>query len=222
MNTYIVLEYAPAYGTSICEARRLTEEEKPKWAEWFQKIGFIGIRDTLIHLPHIDMDDLPKRKSDGQFSATTNWAWILTDEEVEYYKSLELKRATAEQERKNREQREREEREAAEKVREAECRAQFSEWKVEPTGAHSVKHTMTINGETLAFAERDIFDFGVVINPYYPIADGVDGGFCRCKNDRLVWDDVVHGVIRELTDNEAACVLAIRKYGRFSKSKIRM
>lgn len=222
MTTYIVLKYAPAYGTSICEARRLTEEEKPKWAEWFQKIGFIGIRDTLIHLPHIDMDDLPKRKSDGQFSATTNWAWILTDEEAEYYKSIELKRATAEQNRKNREQREREEREAAERAREAEIRAQFSEWKVEQIDSHSAQHTMTINGETLQFSERDIFDFGVVINPCYPIADGVEGGLCLRKNDRLVWDDVVHGFVRELTENEAACVSAIQKYGRFSRSPIRM
>lgn len=172
------------------------------------------------------MDDLPKRKSDGQFSASTNWAWILTDEEAEYYKALESERAVAGQERENREQREREEREVAEKAREAEVRAQFSEWKVEPTGAHSVLHTMTINGETLQFAERDIFDFGVVVNPCYSIADGVDGRLCLRKNGRLVWENFMSGngwcIVRELMDNEVSCVSVIQKYGRFSKSKIRM
>ncbi len=91
MTEYWVLEQAFGYGISVRRARRFTEEEKPRYTEWFRETGFVGLGDTQ-HLKHITWDDLPRRKSDGSFRGCDNRAWIVTPEEAEAYIALDKRR----------------------------------------------------------------------------------------------------------------------------------
>lgn len=43
----LTLCYAPSYGIEICEARRLTTEEKRHYAAWFAETGFIGVGSQM-------------------------------------------------------------------------------------------------------------------------------------------------------------------------------
>lgn len=224
----ILLQHADAYGTSLQEARRFTEEEKPQYAEWFRNYGFVSIAGTQERLPHVGWEDLPKRSPDGEFRGCTNRAWILTDEEAEHFRNLEAERARAEQEKKEAEERARAKEEAQRAAEEAKIRAQFDSWDVTSINNCTVLHTFWIKGEQLDFYERDIFDFGVVINPAYPVAPGLlDGGLCLTNKDGvMVWnvlsDESVPKDVRPLTENEAACIKAIRRMGRFAGGSVRM
>jgi hypothetical protein len=64
--------------------------------------------------------------------------------------------------------------------------------------------------EALKFEVRNIFDFGLVVNPLYPINPGVESGLPVRTEGTWVWKDFdrTHGwvTIRELTDFEKRCV----------------
>lgn len=77
------------YSFSFCHAkildgRRLTEEEKTHYADWAKETMFISL-GTIAELDFLKIEDMPKRKSDGQYNGTNNSAWIITDEEREAY-----------------------------------------------------------------------------------------------------------------------------------------
>lgn len=84
-------------------------------------------------------------------------------------------------------------------------------------------HTFRIGGETLTYTERNIFDFGHVINPAYSVADGITGVVLINRDNTLYW---VGGdnwdSIRELTPAEVVCVTIITKYGKFARTWARM
>lgn len=84
-------------------------------------------------------------------------------------------------------------------------------------------HTFRIGGEILTYTERNVFDFGVVVNPAYSIVDGITGGIALRRNDALCW---VGGdnwdSIRELTPAETVCITIINKYGKFAGHWVRM
>lgn len=44
-------------------------------------------------------------------------------------------------------------------------------------------HTITLNNETYVFKERNIFDFGRVINPCYSISPGIESGGIMLRDD---------------------------------------
>lgn len=46
-------------------------------------------------LPHVTLDDIPSRASDGEYSGSSNQVWILTDAEYQYYIDIEAERAVA-------------------------------------------------------------------------------------------------------------------------------
>lgn len=68
---------------------------------------------------------------------------------------------------------------------------------------YTLKHN---NGETLKFSVRNIFDFGVVINPDYEVIPGMKGGLAADHNNALTWHDFRSGEgwvpVRELTEAE--------------------
>lgn len=84
MEVYLTLEWAFSYGFSLIKARRLTEEEKPKYAEWFKDYGLMGI-DAPVELDHIRLDDvkaiLHTLHPDGEFLGCTNQAYFITEEQ---------------------------------------------------------------------------------------------------------------------------------------------
>ena len=91
MEQFIVIEYAPCYDTSICDARRLTDEEKKHYRPEFAEKGFIGLGDDIT-VKHIELSDLPKRKADGCFLGCNNIAFIISNEEKEAFIALNAKR----------------------------------------------------------------------------------------------------------------------------------
>lgn len=221
-NNMLVLECPYTfYSPSICEARRFTEEEKKKYSDWYKEHGFVATGEH-IYLPFLRWEDFPKRDADGEFLGCSNRAWIITEEESEFFIRLNAEREAA---KKAAEEKERAEYEArkAEKERERQAVfAKFTSWERQKTGKYEATHTMTINGETLRFVERDIFDVGVVINPLYSVADGLEpGGLALKKKDTptLYWNIYMDGSlvsVRPLTENEMICYRAIAKYGEFN------
>ena len=91
MQTYIVIENAPAYGVSICTARRFTDEEKQHYSDWCQEYGFVGMGDHIM-LRTLKWSDMPKRKSDGSFLGCDNQAWIITEDEKACFIQLDADR----------------------------------------------------------------------------------------------------------------------------------
>lgn len=81
-----VLEDTYAYGMTLYEARRFTEEEKKGYAEWFQEKGLVPTADG-IRLQHIGkfedplVDKIRKRGYIGMFRGCSNQAYEITNEE---------------------------------------------------------------------------------------------------------------------------------------------
>lgn len=222
----IVLEYAPAYGTSPQEARRLNAEEKKRYTEEWQNLMFVGISGTNVNLPFVHWTDLPDRDSDGAFAGCYNQARILKDEEVRRYKQINDQRAAEAQEKEDLKRREEQAKIAEREADKAATLAQFDSWTVESAGQHSAHHTIIVGGETIQFYERD-FDFGVAVSPCYPVADGLEpGGMWHTVNGTRMWQtfNAEKGWydVRPLTEHESICVYAIGKYGAFANSPIRM
>ena len=83
----IVLEHAYSYGFSICEARRLTESEKSKYADWYKELGMVSVGDH-IDLPYIQwnhplVSEILHRPEDGQFNGCGNTVRIISASEKE-------------------------------------------------------------------------------------------------------------------------------------------
>ena len=78
----------------------------------------------------------------------------------------------------------------------------------------------------LSFTERNVFDFGVVINPDYEIVPGISGGIAIEKDGLLQWHTFSGNVgwtpVRILTDCERICWTLVAKYGEYAGSGIRM
>lgn len=88
------------------------------------------------------------------------------------------------------------------------------------------KHCFRIGGSTFSFTERNVFDFGIVINPDYEITPGEFGGIAMQKEGVLQWhtftSDSGWTPVRPLTEHEKICWTIIAKYGKFAGSGIRM
>lgn len=84
MKEYLTVEYAPGYGIELQQARRFTEEEKKKYAEWYRELGFIptGDRIKLEHVKFASLSEVLKGEgADGSFPGSDNYVWIITREQ---------------------------------------------------------------------------------------------------------------------------------------------
>ncbi|MEG1492148.1 MAG: hypothetical protein RR394_07830 [Oscillospiraceae bacterium] len=85
---------ADAYGATLLIARRLTEAEKLRYAEWFQKLGFVGMNhEQKITLEYVKWSDMPNRPYDGSFCGCSERIWIISEDEWNEYVSLNERRA---------------------------------------------------------------------------------------------------------------------------------
>lgn len=86
MKEYLACEYSSVYGASIVNVRRLTDEEKGKYAEEYRETAFsLTPNSPDIRLDFIKwqdlMDVLGNRESDGQFIAVPGLVYIITEQE---------------------------------------------------------------------------------------------------------------------------------------------
>lgn len=94
----LVIEHATAYGTSIVEARRPTEAEAAKVAEWYRPRYLVStgrVNEPLLSLRLEDIATRIERRADGEFMGCNNSAWILTEEDAAYFRSLNQERLAA-------------------------------------------------------------------------------------------------------------------------------
>ena len=95
---------------------------------------------------------------------------------------------------------------------------------VEPCFTTRVTHIET--GESYVFTTRNVFDFGHVVNPAYPVIEGADeGGLAVNENGTWWWHDFVDKVgwqpVRPLGTIEQDCYLVIREHS-FSDKELMM
>lgn len=70
-------------------ARRLTDDEKKHYIPEFRERMFICTGTHIALDNPLLPEDFPSRESDGCFPANSNQAWIITQEEWEYYLDLD-------------------------------------------------------------------------------------------------------------------------------------
>jgi len=89
-------------------------------------------------------------------------------------------------------------------------------------------HKVTLkSGTVIRLSERNVFDYGVVINPEYSVVEGMkDGGLINTHDGVLWFDDYIENKgwerVRELTQDEIDAYTAIKVTGKYAKSGIRM
>lgn len=89
-------------------------------------------------------------------------------------------------------------------------------------------HTITFHdGEKLTFTERNVFDFGIVINPSYSVVPGaMPGGLCVNCDGCYQWHKFNNNEgwapVRKLTKNETTALNYLEVFGKFARHSIRM
>lgn len=92
----------------------------------------------------------------------------------------------------------------------------------------SYRHTIFIENEKYEFCERNIFDFGRVINPEYKISENSEeeGGLIKKRDNKYFWMDFEAkngwNEVRELSVNELRAYKIVEKYGMYANAEIRM
>ena len=160
-------------------------------------------------------------------------------EEIKASKSKILKYFCDIEDQKRKEEKEveqqqkREEKKAQFEKEKRELLSQVDNWKItehnnsdEGGETKLYKYHFLIAGEKLTFIERNVFDFGVVINPDYEISPGISGGLALKKEGIMQWHTFTRDKgwvpVRPLTNQEQICLEIIKKYGKFSGAGIRM
>ena len=229
---FLVIRHDLGYDTCILPARRLNEEEKKMYSEWFCESGFVGM-GVRIPLKQIRYHDMPKRKPDGTFSGGSDSAWIINLEEYDKYIKENEKREKEIQEKEKEQRRQWEEKKAQYEKEKSELISKVDDWSIREYNIYDeggktkvYQHCFRIGGSTLSFTERNVFDFGIVINPDYEIIPGESGGIAIRKDGVLQWhtfsSDNGWIPVRPLTEHEKICWTIIAKYGKFAGSSIRM
>lgn len=98
MTTFLTIEYAPCQGITLQAARHLTDEEKSHYNPEYRDIIFVCCGES-IELPYVRFGDMPSRSSDGSFSGCGNNVWIISQEELDEYLSLNAQRDTSTKEK---------------------------------------------------------------------------------------------------------------------------
>lgn len=229
---FFVIDHDISCDTRVLVARRLTDEEKKKYSSWFAESAFasVGCETTL---KHISFTDLPKRKADGTFSGGSDRVWVITPEEYDRYIQENERREKVIQEKEVEQQQKREEKKVWYEKEKRELLSQVDDWAItehnicdEGGKTKLYEHRFLIGEKTLSFTERNIFDFGVVINPDYEISPDISGGLALKKDGMLQWHTFTRDKgwvpVRPLTDQEQICWKIIKKYGKFAGESIRM
>ena len=113
-----------------------------------------------------------------------------------------------------------------EAIRQSIASIDTSERTITDEGGRTKEYTHTItfhDGERLTFVERNIFDFGTVVNPSYSVVPGAEPGGLCINNE---WHEFISKKgwmpVRELTENEKTALNYLKVFGGFSRSGVRM
>ena len=218
--------------------RRFTEKEKVKYRDWFKDIGVKPLCDYI----KLFRAESPNRNSDGELEGVSSLVWFLSNEEWDNYMTVQLKHEKELEEKRKKEQAEEEARkkqkEQEELKREKEKQEllkKVSSWDIDSEDIQDeggwtkcYTHTFVIDGQMLQFSERNVFDFGRVINPSYSVIERAEkGGITSKRNDgTLMWKIYIEKEgwceVRPLNKQELICMEIIRKYGKYVNTGIRM
>ena len=231
---YFAIERTGLSDIYLHTARRFTEEEKKGYVKEFAEEGMVGT-GFYQELKYVTWRELPQRPSDGSFPGCYNRAWIISPQEFDRYRSTNEERERQEQAKKEEARRKREEEEELARKEKEALISRVDSWTIEEKSIQDeggwtkiYYHSFVVGGEELRFTERNIFDFGIAINPDYPVAAGLELGGLAWRNEAgiLVWNDFVPSQgwveVRPLTENEQICYAIVSKYGKFARSGIRM
>lgn len=230
---FLIIEGELGYGIHVGAARWLTEEEKPHYSEWFRETGMVGAGSSTT-LDRLTFEDMPKRETDGSLLSSSASVWIISPEEYDRYIALNDERDRKVKEQEEEEERLREEKRAAAQREKEALLAKVDTWDISSRtitdeGGRTQVHThiFQIGGEKLVYTERNVFDFGIVINPAYQVAEDVEvGGIALEIDGVLQWHtfgkDLGWVPVRPLTEHEKICHEIIAKYGKYAGWNIRM
>lgn len=92
-----VAQITKQYGAALCWARRPTDEESVKYANWYRPLALLGYDDEEIEVPESAIRQVVAgRKRDGIFSGYSNVAWTITTEEEQQILTLDREMKEAE------------------------------------------------------------------------------------------------------------------------------
>lgn len=160
--------------------------------------------------------------------------WIISPEEYDRYIALNEERERKVKEQEAEEERLREEKRAAAQQEKEALLAKVNTWDISSRtitdeGGRTQVHThiFQVGDDKLVFTERNVFDFGVVINPAYQVAEYVEAGGIALEIDGVLqWHtfgkDMGWIPVRPLTENEKICHEIIAKYGKYAGWNTRM
>lgn len=221
---------------TLVVAEILDPETMPGYSEWF--------RHNCVSIPvhHLKLDHLHSYNKDYNFLFDGRQRYHnpqgrdtipVTPEEWDLLEKTETERAEAERQAEEEKNRRFAEKVAAKKARKQELMSKIDDWQTtsrtirdEGGSTRSYRHTITAGGRTLVYTERNVFDFGRVINPEYEISSGIYGGLCDLVDGKQVWRTFRKGegsvVVRELDDFEKVCMELIASFGPYANSGVRM
>lgn len=234
-NAFLALDFKDTPSRpKVVLATVIPPESLTDYAEWF-RTGCVStqIVTTLPHLVFSDYADLFDDDRERYHNMLATVILPITPEERDRLKALSDERAEAERQAEEDRRRKEAEAQAAREARKQELLAQVDSWETteetitdEGGKTKLYRHKLTAGGRVLTFIDRNVFDFGRVINPDYDIADGVHGGLCVKRDGKQVWlNDGPDGgwiVIRELDELERTCMALVTEYGPFARAGIRM
>lgn len=228
------ISFASCYPTVICRAK-YDYEDAERYSMDYRPYAMVAIGlENSIDLDYISWEDYPDRNSDGEFRGCSNNAWLISDAEKENYVRLNEERKMAVEEAKAKERAKSEARIAKhqkilEKVRSSVKDFSQEEKRITDEGGDTVEYIITVtclNGKVFQFRDRNVFDFGRVINPMYVIQPGVDGGLASTEGGKACWlkFETPNGweKARDMDEDEAVAYRAASVLGGNADSEIRM
>lgn len=95
MEEFLVCNANLMWGLTLTKARRLTEEEKTHCSEWFRKIGFVHVAES-IKLDNVECNELfellNNREPDGELKSFGGRMYIITQEQWDWLIKTENER----------------------------------------------------------------------------------------------------------------------------------
>jgi len=220
----------------------LPDDDQQGYADWCK--GYVFCTSAIDPAYKVSFSDSPTAQAIfGDRSRATKYTICSGESSVRIITEMEenavLSECRAEEERREAAKLEKAEKLEKERISKEKKRAELMETvsRVDVSkstyadeGGKQAMYTITVvfkDGDSLAFTDRNVFDFGRCTNPLYSIADGEEpGGLVTSDGGKLVFESFAEPggwrAVRELTEKERVAYRLIRGYYGFAGSGIRM